>query len=346
MNSFRTNTLTYMPALDGLRAIAVFMVFVIHALPRSGFPGGLGVDIFFVISGYLITSILVKEHQKSGTVDLPDFYIKRLLRLYPALILMIAVCVPAFFLLIGSWKTALLSFAAAITYTTNIVLTVFDLSGIGIVSHTWSLSMEEQYYLIWPLLLLASFRHSSRTAIATILIILTISSLTGWYFFGKESPFSPLLKLGGLAIGSLFAIYSKQLERSSNLLVFPSLLAILAAIIGESIGFLHRSITLPIVTLASPFLVLYLATHGSGVLVKALSNQVLVFVGVLSYSFYLWHYPILYMLKSAALPSWLHFTCGLALTSLFTLFSYFLLELPIQKNRPELVKRIRKFLKL
>lgn len=321
------------------------MVFIVHALPRSWFPGGLGVDIFFVISGYLITSILLKEYRQKGRIDLAGFYIKRLLRLYPALILMILVCVPVYYLLNGGVKVAMLSFATAITYTANVVMTLFDMPGIGAISHTWSLAMEEQYYMVWPLLFGLSYGRLSRVGMVVFLTVMTMASLAGWYLFGKSTPFNPLLKLGGLAVGSLFAIETERLEKISRFMVGPGLLAISMAILGETFGVLQRNVTLPIVTIASPFVVLYLAKQKSGVIAKVFANDHLAFVGVLSYSFYLWHYPVLFIMKRADLPGWIHFTGGLVMTSIMTLASYYWLELPIQRHRPAMVTKIKEILR-
>ena len=152
----------YVPELTGLRALAVFLAISEHtAIP--GLRGGwVGVDIFFVLSGYLITSILVAEWRRTESIRLGRFYLKRALRLYPALILMLAL--GAIFYnylgdggtLVGYGKTALLG----ATYTQDIALGFFG-QAYGNLGHTWSLAVEEQFYLLWApvLFLLLKFRQ-------------------------------------------------------------------------------------------------------------------------------------------------------------------------------------------
>ncbi|MGH1548331.1 acyltransferase family protein [Leifsonia poae] len=149
----RSNSLTYMPALDGLRGLAVTMVFIEHALPGNVFPGGLGVDIFFVISGFLITRILLRQHHKTGRIRLGSFYLKRMLRLYPALLAMVAVFAVLWFTLGVSIRDAVTSWIASLLYVSNIVMahTAIPMHSLR---HTWSLAMEEQFYLVWPILLI------------------------------------------------------------------------------------------------------------------------------------------------------------------------------------------------
>lgn len=115
-----------MPGLDGLRAVAVTMVFYVHAFPvGNSFPGGLGVDVFFVISGFLITMILMREMDRSGTVDLRSFYVKRLLRLYPALILVTAAVVALYVVYErGIPGDRLMNAGIALVYLSNVYMTL------------------------------------------------------------------------------------------------------------------------------------------------------------------------------------------------------------------------------
>ncbi len=157
------------PMIDGLRAVAVLMVVVYH----SGYewvPGGLGVLMFFVISGFLITWLLLKENQKHGTVSLGRFYTRRSLRIFPALY---AYCALALLILLIrhkpiNWPQA----TAALLYYNNYYQALYGDPATAF-SHTWSLGIEEQFYLIWPLLFLALRKNSMRLAgtAATLVVV-------------------------------------------------------------------------------------------------------------------------------------------------------------------------------
>lgn len=157
-----TGPRTHQPALDGLRAVAVLAVIVSHAWPVVLRGGWVGVDIFFVLSGYLITSILLDEHARNGEISLRRFYARRALRLLPALgaaiVLAVALSLPDPALARATGDQA----AATIAYIAN----WRDASGAspGLLGHTWSLSVEEQFYLAWPLLLLVLLRVGGRRA--------------------------------------------------------------------------------------------------------------------------------------------------------------------------------------
>src|SRR5438874_2564773 len=151
-------SLGYQPALDGLRAVAVLAVFGFHAT-SSGVPGGyVGVDLFFVLSGFLITSLLLEERVRTGRVRLSWFYARRFLRLAPALVALLLCYVLCYGLWKGDrWPTALKSAGLAAVYLSNWARSL-GVNDMGWVGHTWSLSVEEQFYLLWPPLLLLGFR--------------------------------------------------------------------------------------------------------------------------------------------------------------------------------------------
>jgi peptidoglycan/LPS O-acetylase OafA/YrhL len=136
--------LGYRPALDGLRGVAALLVMSFH-FQIPGWSGGfLGVDVFFVLSGFLITSLLLEEWQRSGTVCLRRFFLRRALRLFPALVLVLLVTAP-----FVSYRWPLV----ALGYVANWAL-AFKFVTFGPISHVWSLSVEEQFYLIWPIVFL------------------------------------------------------------------------------------------------------------------------------------------------------------------------------------------------
>ncbi|QWS33787.1 acyltransferase family protein [Curtobacterium aetherium] len=204
-------------ALDGLRTVAIVAVILYH-LHVPQFEGGwIGVTVFFVLSGYLISTLLLRERDKTGTIRLGSFWWKRLLRLYPALVALVV----AGLLLwnwVGDYKGA--SFSAgeaafiALTYTGNLYRSFWDTTQ-GVFAHTWSLSMEEQFYLVWPpvLLLLLSLGRRRRALVAGLSVVVVAASAASWLSYrtpsGGSTPdvyFSPVLGVVPLATGCLLAL--------------------------------------------------------------------------------------------------------------------------------------------
>ncbi|PZF64595.1 hypothetical protein DEJ33_11300 [Curtobacterium sp. MCPF17_047] len=204
-------------ALDGLRTVAIVIVVLYH-LHVPQFEGGwIGVTVFFVLSGYLITTLLLRERRKTGTIRLGSFWWKRLLRLYPALLALVV----AGLLLwnwVGDYKGA--SFSAgeaafiALTYTGNLYRSFWDTTQ-GVFAHTWSLSMEEQFYLVWPpvLVLLFALGRRRRTLVTGLSAVVVGASAAAWLSYrtpsGGSTPdvyFSPVLGVVPLATGCLLAL--------------------------------------------------------------------------------------------------------------------------------------------
>lgn len=324
----RSNSLSYMPALDGARAVAVALVFARHGFPESTFPGGLGVDVFFVISGFLITRILLREYDRDGTIHLRQFYVKRLLRLYPALLLVVVVFVALWWLVSGSLRNNLLQSAVAVSYTSNIFVTLRE-SGLGHLGHTWSLAMEEQFYLVWPpILLLLLRRRMRRQTIVLILAIAATASLAGWILTGNDYPYNPLTKAGALIIGCIAALMVAKKPAQNTLLAYLGLAVITLAFIAESTGLLQRTWTMPLVILGVVPVILHLS-FGRGIMVRGLSARWIAYLGVISYGLYLWHYPIMWALRySSTLPDFAVTAIALVLTFAAAALSFHFVERP------------------
>lgn len=308
----RSKSLQYMPALDGLRAVAVGMVFTVHALPALRFPGGLGVDVFFVISGFLITRILLKEYRRDGRIDLKAFYLKRALRLYPALLVACLAFVVFFVALRHALPVALLKVTGvALAYISNIWMTATG-TYIGHLSHTWSLAMEEQFYLVWPILLLVVIRFRRPEIIVALL---AVGGLVAWTLGGADQPYNPLLKAGGLLVGCLVGFLVERRPWQSPVLAYLAVAVFVAAAYLESIGVVQRDWTLPLVSLIIPFLIVHLA-FGQSLLVRFLSSRLLVHLGMLSYGLYVWHYMVLSALGMVG------YTNGLKMTVIAAVITY------------------------
>lgn len=170
----------HLPALDGIRALACAAVVAYHVQFWGVAGGWVGVDLFFVLSGYLITGILLAEKRATGEIDLRRFYLRRAGRLYPALIVMVVLSA-FFFWTMATPGVFAVNALLALTYTSDLARW-FTTHGDGALSHTWSLAVEEQFYLLWPLILL---RLRSRRAVAVVAAILCLASLSamtasGW----------------------------------------------------------------------------------------------------------------------------------------------------------------------
>jgi peptidoglycan/LPS O-acetylase OafA/YrhL len=194
----------YRGDIEGLRAVAIVLVVFYHA-HFSGFNGGfVGVDIFFVLSGYLITNLLVKEIAQTGRLNILAFYARRLRRLMPASLLMVAATILLSRFLLSPLEQAHIFWPAVTTlcYVSNFyfIHQMLDYwaanTGINPFLHTWSLAVEEQFYLVWPFVILAAMKgKSSRTRLVTVLLLITAASLAAcirltftdgwWAFFGS-----------------------------------------------------------------------------------------------------------------------------------------------------------------
>jgi len=295
--------ITYRPEIDGLRAIAVLSVVFYHAGfgPPAGF---VGVDVFFVISGYLITALLYKEWAVTGTVDVFAFYARRFRRLFAALVLVVTstVVVSAFVLSpYDEFKPVAQSAAASFLFVSNFFFEMttggyFDESTDTLpLLHIWSLAVEEQFYLLWPMLLVAVLRLRPKSLLP-VLAVLTLASFVFAEFQVMNNPqvafYQMPARFWELAIGGLIALQPAGQLRNARAVAALSLVVLLIAVAIPAAGFPGVG-ALPAV--AGAALLLY-AVHGStqlGTAGRLLRARPMVFFGLISYSLYLWHWPLL-----------------------------------------------------
>ncbi len=303
--------INYRPEIDGLRAIAVLSVILYHAqlnfLDFQPFKGGfIGVDIFFVISGYLISSIIIKEYNATGNFSLKYFYERRIRRILPVLFFIIIVSFPI------AWRFLLPS--GFIDYSKSTLYSLFFSSNFyfhfdglrygaadGIEKpflHTWSLSVEEQYYLIFPIFFLFLFRNS-RKNIFKILIMVFIISLLFAELGSKNFPSANFYfihaRIFELIAGSILAYleinkkYSKKYNFNQNIASSLGIILILLSILFFNDKMYHPSFytLIPVIGVC---LVIFFAKE-ENIIKKILSIKILVGIGLISYSLYLWHYP-------------------------------------------------------
>ena len=303
--------LTYRPEIDGLRAIAVGAVILYHAqitiLGHQPFKGGfIGVDIFFVISGYLITSIILKELVNKGTFSFKYFYERRVRRILPLLIFVILVSLPiAWMYLLPS---NLLVFSKSILYSLAFSSNFyFHYSGLeysveGLQHpflHTWSLSVEEQYYILFPIVLLIIFKYFKKYLIHILILGFVISlGLADWSSRNYPSASFYFLhtRMWELLAGSILAYFEVTLGyRSQNRILNLVLPFIGLILIGHSIIFFNDEMYHPsFYTLSSIIGVCLIIwfSNKKEIITKILSTKLFVGIGLISYSLYLWHYPI------------------------------------------------------
>lgn len=336
--------IAYRPHIDGLRAIAVISVILFH-VGFSLFPGGfVGVDVFFVISGYLITSIIRKEasNEKFSYID---FYERRARRLLPPLIpVLIASSVLSFCLLdTENFNRFINSIYASIFFVANLFFwsTTSYFDGPGEMTpllHLWSLGVEEQFYLIFPATLLLALKKGRRypSLIPIIFIASFILSETLLQNFKNDAAFyNPLARFWELLAGSLVALYCPK--RISELRF-----ANIAEIVGSALILLPilsytKRLEFPGLYALPPVIgtMLIIAADGNGALIgRFLKSRALVFIGLISYSLYLWHWPVLVFLRLI----FSDIDTQLGLLAIFTSFSlaslsYFLLETPFRRKK-------------
>ena len=297
------HALDYNPALDGLRAVAVVLVFLFHArLP--GFEAGfLGVDVFFVLSGYLITTILLAEIDRTGSVNWRRFVLRRLWRLAPALG---ALCLGMLVLSIWVWPSTLspwLEVFLTLTYLSDVTVSV--LHAPQMLVHSWSLSVEEHFYLLWPLVLLGLARRGPGWVAVLILGLYLAASLwriealaqgTEWrvVYHRLDTRLSGLMFGAGLAALCRGRTLAGPARLPLWLVAVPVAGVLLAQGDWRDDGMLIWGV--PAVELATAALILGVRSGGGG-LAAVLSLAPLRWLGKLSYSLYLWHYPVLRLLR-------------------------------------------------
>lgn len=349
----------YISGLDGLRAISVIAVILYH-LHVSGIVGGyLGVTIFFVLSGYLITNLLVNEYEKYGTIDLRNFWIRRFRRLIPALLIML--------ILVGFWITLFQrsfliglrsEILAAIFYVSNWFYIVQDhsyftkFSPASPLQHMWSLAVEEQFYIIWPLVLMVSLyfvRNKEKFALwilggaivsaIMMMIMYTPGEDPSRVYYGTDTRAFSLLIGAALA----FVWPSRKLkenvtDEAKKLLnvvgaVSSSILILMFVFMHEEGPFLYYGGMF----LASIVAAVLIATivHPASRVGDILSFKPLLWIGVRSYGIYIWHFPIVILMGAGIngvdVPLWKTLFI-IALTLLLAELSWRYVEDPVRKG--------------
>jgi len=354
--------LPYLSGVDGLRAVAVCAVLVYHADPRL-LPGGfLGVDVFFVISGFLITALLAGEWRRDGAIDLRAFWLRRARRLLPALyVLLFAVLAYAVVFLPGEVAALRGDALAALAYVANWYFvfeqrSYFEAAGRPPpLRHLWSLAIEEQFYLLWPLLLAAGLRRLPRAALL-LLVAGGAAASALWMallyrpeadpsrvYFGTDTRATALLL--GAALALVWPAARPGRRAGTAGAAAPWLLDVAGVAAAAFLGWcalrlnefdpaLYRG-GFALVALATAVLLAAVAHPAARLGPLALGAPLLVWIGRRSYGIYLWHWPVFVVTRpqlDVALEGWPLLAGRLALTVALAELCYRLIETPIRRG--------------
>jgi len=349
----------FRPDIEGLRAIAILLVVAYHAgVPFLG-GGFIGVDVFFVLSGYLITGLLVREIEKTGTIDLAGFYARRARRLLPAMTLVLVITIAAGALIYPPFEANVGGFGATAVatagYASNLyfVRSAVDYFGedreLNPLLHTWSLSVEEQFYLVWPLFIMFAvgvlkwqlgsppkhqrlLRWMGAAALFSFLLSLYLTwNLPEWAYF-----LSPA-RAWEFALGAIALLVPQKRPGLAKFQSFAGWFG-LAGVCASAVVF-DRTTSFPGVAALLPALSTIVvlraaASEPNSTVVRTLSVEPLQEIGRLSYSWYLWHWPVLVFGAALISTSSLPIRLGLVVLSLgISVASYRLVEDPIRHNR-------------
>lgn len=349
----------YITGLDGIRAIAVIMVLAYHlklALFKSGF---LGVTVFFVLSGYLITGILISEVEEEGTIDLKNFWLRRIRRLVPAVMSMAVVII-----FVSAVVNRIIFTKGCKDFLASVLgfnnwwqifnkVSYFEAAGVpSPFTHCWSLAIETQFYLIYPLILLGIYklvksrgegRANRGLLFAGVTLLLALISVilmivlfdpqqdASRVYYGTDTRAFSLLFGALLAILWEYRMVPRRLSASANMVLgsvsFAVLLVMTIAINGSS-NFWYRGGQF--VGTILTVLVIYTVSGRKTWLSRFLSNPVLKWIGDRSYSIYLWHYPIILLISKGIKASWWITLIEIVLSVVLAELSYRFIETPIR----------------
>lgn len=349
----------YITGLDGIRAIAVIMVLAYHlklALFKSGF---LGVTVFFVLSGYLITGILISEVEEEGTIDLKNFWLRRIRRLVPAVMSMAVVII-----FVSAVVNRIIFTKGCKDFLASVLgfnnwwqifnkVSYFEAAGVpSPFTHCWSLAIETQFYLIYPLILLGIYklvksrgegRANRGLLFAGVTLLLALISVilmivlfdpqqdASRVYYGTDTRAFSLLFGALLAILWEYRMVPRRLSASANMVLgsvsFAVLLVMTIAINGSS-NFWYRGGQF--VGTILTVLMVYAVSGRKTWLSRFLSNPVLKWMGDRSYSIYLWHYPIILLISKGIKASWWITLIEIVLSVVLSELSYRFIETPIR----------------
>lgn len=347
----------FRPDIQGLRAVAVVAVILDHFVgwPTGGF---VGVDVFFVISGFLITGLLLKEHARTGTISFKQFYLRRVKRILPAAVLVAIATVAASYFLFSTQRftATLWDGIWATLFSANwrfalLGTDYFESGGpVSPLQHYWSLSVEEQYYFVWPWVMLLVFvlvgrkanasPNAGRNVVGVLLAVITVASFVWSVWETSTNPswayFSTASRTWELGAGALLAVYAPALSRIpllvQRLASWGGITTIVVSmfLVSAENSFPGPAAAAPVIGAA---LIILGGMGGDRATLSILTNPASRYIGDISYSLYLWHFPVAILLLSFYLQgSAEYLIVGSAAMLLLSVLSYHFLEDPIRKS--------------
>lgn len=348
----------YMPGLDGLRAIAVVAVIIYHFNPQW-LPGGfLGVDTFFVISGYLITSLLLTEYHNTQRIDLISFWMRRLKRLLPAVIFLIMSVLILTLMIVPSEIKAVRGDAfAALFYVSNWWYIFQDVDyfaqfEVAPLKHLWSLAIEEQFYLFFPILLFMLLRYVKRLKLIlyTMIGFVVMSMITmgvlyephgnvARVYFGTDTRLQTMLL--GVILAFIWPAFKLRMQTARQPRMIIDGLGVLSLVslflcfrfVNESQNALYFG-GFGLISLLTLFIIAS-AVMPSGLFAKGLANPLFLYIGSRSYSLYLWHYPVIVLMHhhfvQGQIPTFVYVIDALLIV-IMAEFSYRYIETPFRRS--------------
>lgn len=350
----------YRPDIEGMRAIAIVLVVLSH-LSIDGFSAGfIGVDVFFVISGYLITGVLVREYESSAKIELLRFFSNRMRRLLPALMLVILVAGAVVYNIEPETTHLSQSMAAAmaVAWISNIYFAFSDAnyfssgSGENAFLHTWSLGVEEQFYIVWPLIILAYFKlhrkYAKVTALVPLFSIIAILSLLACIFISQfNSIFSFYMmptRAWQFSAGALAWVLFRQGKYSSGfygVTGWVGVILLMAGLVGIDKNTVYPGWAAIIPTLAACALLVsggILESNRSSVMTwpsRLLATPLMQGIGKISYAWYLWHWPVI-IVGAYVAPvkgDFLNTMAALLISLMLAILTHYMLENPVRYGR-------------
>lgn len=337
--------LGYLSCLDGLRGFAVLVVIAFHANVPFLQGGLIGVDIFFVLSGFLITALLIQEWEQYGKINFKNFYIRRALRLLPALVALLFIYVIVASLFPDNPRNHILAAFIALVNLTNWAR-AFDWEIPSFLGHTWSLSIEGQFYLLWPPILMILLRYMQSRFLITIIVfssalflglyrvyMLATGASVSRLYNGLDTRADSLLL--GCVVG--IAIASNLIPKDNRILgviKYASIVSWLGLLVMIVVARLESHIMYYygyfIISIFSGFIILSFFLYPSLLPRKMMNKKWLVWLGRISYGLYLWHYPVFRVLQLKVSSSWLLvLIIGGGLSIFIATLSFYFLERPL-----------------
>ncbi len=349
--------MTHWRALDGVRGVAVLLVVAYHLeVPYSVRGGSIGVTTFFVLSGFLITTLLLREANATGRVGIRRFYARRALRLLPALAVFVAAVVVYALVTARSDDTVPASFAV-VFYGANWVRAIRGFTTLGLFEHTWSLSVEEQFYLLWPAVVLVAGVVAPRSRRAAVVLGASVAGIVAsfvWRFalWNPADPSGAAARLYngtdaaadqlliGCALAALLVIGSDALRRRLGVAcgwLAPAALAFLLWVAmfrpgGTTPSNTHLYLTWgqTAFSMAAAVIIAAAVLAPAALISRALAVRPLVAVGRVSYGLYLWHYPVIVVIdeRLTGVPDPVRWVTALAIACTITILSWVVVERP------------------